>query len=277
MNIFFKMAPVSYEACGVLGGRTVFESGTKFELYDGKTTQNLMKEILTGMIKKVESGYYKYPFSRLAVCFIHLDGVISIMHTADDAPQNTYGYVSNLSKYMQEQNQYTLIGQFFEDNNIQLYNILQQTSETVFSAIGYSTPIDTVKYGHAYDVLRCLDLRGELACRVVERNDSFHKYFKYDMGLNYYLESFENPVDNTREFWLGRLFMTQKYLITSYNLEGNEDLEFEDEGSLVIDQDFADKLCHLTDVHEYLYLDNEHHLKRMVVRMDGDEKLGIWD
>ncbi len=271
------MAPVSFEACGVLGGRTVFDSETKFTLYDGKSSQDLMREILTGMVKKVESGYYKYPFSRLAVCFIHISGVISVMFTADDAPQNAYGYVSNLSKYMEEKNQYTLIGQFIEENNIQLYNIFQQTSETIFSAIGYSTPKDTVKYGHAYDVYRCLDLRGDCACQVVERNDSFHKYFKYDMGLDYYLESYENPVDNTREFWLGRQYMTTKYLITSYNLEGNEDLEFEDEGILLIDQDFADKLCHLTDVHEYLYLDNEHHLKRLILRMDGDEKLGIWD
>lgn len=169
---------------------------------------------------------------------------------------------------------YSEIGECISAWNMQEYAILQEVDNGVFREVGYRTPKSKEKYGHGYDVFRCLDLRGVCKAPVVEDREDFHNYIRYALGEDYYIEALDNYVTNTREFWLCRDYQPTKLFITAFDFDDHNYLGlFDDLGNLIIDGQIAQMICDLSDPHEVFFVDNEYNLTMDVFEMDGDDEL----
>lgn len=169
---------------------------------------------------------------------------------------------------------YTEIGSALSAWNVQEYAILQEIAEGVFREVGYSTPKDEELYGHAYDVFRCLDLRGICKSHVTETKIDFHNYARYEIGEDYYIEAMDNDLTGTREFWMCRNFETTKFQVAAFDYGDMKYMGlFDNSGNLIIDEDIAATICTLSDPHEFFYIDNEYNLSMRALKMQGDDEL----
>lgn len=265
---------ITYEDCGVLGGRAFINSGTEYEVLENTSPTQMLENVLFDEFRKQQSGKTPYPFTRIAICGIFLNGKV-FMAAVDEKSLETDKYirVEDLAKGKTEFD-YSDIGVCLSAWNVQEYAILQEVDDGVFREVGYSTPKSKEKYGHAYDVFRCLDLRGICKAPVVESREDFHNYARYALGEDYFIEALDNEVTGTREFWMCRDFGLAKFQITAYD---QDDLHFrglfDNSGNLIIDEQIAQMICDLSDPHEVFFVDNEYNLTMDVFEMDGDDEL----
>lgn len=265
---------ITYEDCGVLGGRAFIRSGTEYEVLENTSPADMLENILFDELRKQQSGKTPYPYTRIAICAAFLNGKV-FMAAVDEKTLETDEYirVEDLAKGKAEFD-YSEIGTCLSAWNVQEYAILQELDDGIFREVGYSTPKSKEKYGHAYDVFRCLDLRGICKAPVVESREDFHNYVRYALGEDYFIEALDNEVTGTREFWLCRDFGFAKFQITAYD---QDDLHFrglfDNSGNLIIDEQIAETLWSLSDPHEFLFVDNDYNLSMHALEMDGDDEL----
>ncbi|MBP3758263.1 MAG: hypothetical protein J6I83_00280 [Firmicutes bacterium] len=264
---------ITYEDCGVLGGRTVLEQGAVYEIREDAEPIDLLGTLIREVQNKYQTGKHIYPYCRIALAIVHMDGTFILAYVdEDDIGKDTFSYYKSPQAGMGiSSTDYTEIESWFFANDVQVYDILQQIDDKIFKVVGYKTPKDKEKYGHSYDVFRCLDIRGVCNLKQADSCDDFHNYKKYDMGEDFYIEAYDDEVTGTREYWLGRYFMEEKYLILASDVDDDALGLFDDNGNLLIDDHIAERICRLTDPHEYIFIDNDYNLSMTGLRMDGDE------
>lgn len=285
IDIYIHIHPITYEDCGVLGGRAAFAAGTEVRSKSGKDHVDFIEDVLHYLIRKSKYGKYIYPFKRIAVCFIDLNGAVSIAYTGDgDIENNTYSYIDNSGNTGKIFNYYD-IGEILSKRDIQLYAIFQQQDAEVFRAIGNLSGKDKADnegqnkesgspalFGHDYDVVRCLDIRGSCRAKIVEVS-TFHNYVKYDLGEDFFIEAFDNLNTNSREYWVGRDYTKEKILLNCFDLNDplSDDLIGAD-WKVNIDSRFAEIICRLTDKYEYIFIDNNYHLAMFGLNLEKVKK-----
>ena len=90
---------------------------------------------------------------------------------------------------------------------------------------------------------------------------SGYDYNCYDMGEDFYLEAYNNFTTQTREFWIGRHYMREKILVTSFDLDDHDYRGiFDDNGRIIIDNQIANIMCRLSLKEEYFFIDNDYKL-----------------
>lgn len=264
----------TFEDCGTLGGRSFIGAGTDYQVLENTAPENMMANILFDELKRHQSGRTLYPFTRIAIFGIYLDGRVFAARVDDKSfATGKYALFDDLRR-ADKNFDIASIGDYISAWNLQEYAILQQIDDDLFRGIGYKTPKSKDKYGHAYDVARCLDLRGICRAPVVEFKEDFHNYSRYDLGEDYFIEALNNDITGTREFWLCRDFGFAKFQIIAYD---PDDLNyrglFDSSGNLIIDEQVAEIICNLSDPHEYFYVDNDYRLAIKALKMDGDDEL----
>lgn len=194
-----------------------------------------MTAMLYNILEKTQKEGFRYPYKRLSVCLLHLDGTASFAYMDEtDVENGTYSYFENLGGI---DGDFPLsdVEQFFIAHNIQMYEVFQQTNENCFKVIQYGSLPITEEFGRFLDIHRCLDLRGSCNIHVAERCDTFHNYIRYDLGQDYYIEVYDNETTQAREFWLGREFMLRKYFVASYSFDNPGDIRlFDENGRFII-------------------------------------------
>ncbi|SFG15307.1 hypothetical protein [Oribacterium sp. WCC10] len=287
IDIYIRIHPITFEDCGVLGGRTAFPAGTEMRSKTGKSGADFIEEVLHLLIRKSKRGKFIYPFKRIAVCFIDMDGAISLAYTGDgDIENNTYSYIDNKGNTGRIYSYYE-IGELLSRRNIQLYAVFQQQDDGSFRAIGNvldSSMRDNAEAGESssvrgdrgipariFDAVRCLDLRGSCKAKVVEASD-FHNYIKYELGEDFFIEAYDNLNTNSREYWLGRDYTKEKQLLNCFDLDDPFcDDYIGSDWKVHIDERFAEVLCKLTDSYEYLYIDNDYKLSMLALNLERVE------
>ena len=264
---------ITYEDCGVLGGRSYVKSGTEFEVLEETNPLQMFEQIMFERLSNNQKGTSVYPFNRIGICGILIDGKIVIAATVSDSLETgNYKFQEKLTTV--DEFDYSEIGTCFSAWDVQEYAILQEVDDGLFRGVGYKEPESEDKYGRVYDIFRCLDMRGVCNAPVVESNEAFHNYSRYEIGEDYFIEAIDNEVSNTREFWLCRDFGFTKHLITSYD---PDDLNFRGlfwkDGKLMIDEQIAELILLLSDPHEFFFIDNDYNLSMLGMEMEGDEEL----
>lgn len=261
--------PITYEECGVLGGRTLFRYGQEFRLHDDQSIIDFAGKLVVEAQEIYQEGFI-YPFQRIAVCLItQEDGAIFAFTDENDFGEGTFSYFT----ISEQEFELTTIETLLSVHNIQIYDILLQISPSTWKVIQYGGIVDKAKYGYAYDIFRCLDIRGACLVKKITENAAFHNYVRYDLGEDYYVEAYDNSNTGSREFWMGREFMKQKFLITAFDFDDTDYHGlFDDMGKLCIDEQIADLICKLSDKHEYIFINNDYILDMRGLRMDGDEE-----
>lgn len=281
LDIYIHIHPISYEDCGLLGGRSAFAAGTELHNMRGKSRVDFIEEVLHLLIRKSKYGRFIYPFKRIAVCFIDLDGAVSVAYTGDDdIENNAYSYIDSKGRTGRIFRYYD-IGEMLCKRNIQVYGIFQQQDDDTYRAIGnISCDRDSGESGspeimwhdkeliRGIDVVRCLDLRGSCKAKVVEAA-AFHNYVKYDLGEDFFIEGYDNFNTGSREYWVGRDYTKEKFLLNCYELneEGREEIVSSD-WKISIDQRFAEMLCKLTDRYEYIFIDNDYRISMAGINIE---------
>lgn len=264
---------ITYEDCGVLGGRSYVKSGTEFEVLEGTNPLQMFEQIMFERLSNNQKGASVYPFNRIGICGILLDSTIVLAATVTESLQ-TGNYKYQEKKITTDKIDYPEIGACFSSWDVQEYAILQEIDDGIFRGVGYKEHRREDKYGCPYDIFRCLDIRGVCNAPVVESNEAFHNYSRYELGEDYFIEAIDNDVSNTREFWLCRDFGFTKHLITSYD---PDDLNFRGlfwkDGKLMIDEQIAELILLLSDPHEFFFIDNDYNLSMLGMEMEGDEEL----
>ena len=231
-----------------------------------------MTAMLFNILEKTQNEGFRYPFKRLAVCLLHLDGTASFAFMDEtDVSNGTYSYFEELGG-VDGDFPYSDVEQFFIAHNIQMYEIFQQTNENCYKTLQYGCLPITEKYGRFFDIYRCLDLRGACNVTIVEQNESFHNYIRFDMGQDYYVEAYDDVITNSREFWIGRAFSGQKFFVGGYSLDRQNKIKlFDEDGRFIIDGKIAEFLCALTIKQEYLYIDNDYNLSTLGLTIRGEQ------
>jgi|GEM_PF-1723465 len=328
IDIYIHMHQISYEDCGVLGGRTAFMAGTEIHNTSGKAPMDFIEDVLGILVKKSRTGHFFYPFARMAVCFIDIEGNVSVAYTGNsDIKNNTYSYIDNRGSTGKVFKYYD-IGRILEQRSIQMYAIFQQQDETTYRVIGnkiYNEKLVEERYeadeikvhknfdtfttaffnkdrgfaeavrnpdikaeeivehrctdlktdeveenleecdksqicDYVYDIVRCLDIRGACKARVVEAT-TFHNYIKYVMGEGFYIEAFDNSMTDSREYWVGRDYTTDKVLLDCFALDDPEANKLiGTDWKVNINSRFAEILCKFAGRNEYMYIDNKYDL-----------------
>lgn len=136
IDIYLHVHPITFEDCGVLGGRTAFQEGVEIHSKNGKPSSDFIEDVLRVLVRKSRHGKLVYPFKRIAVCFIDFNGAVSIAYTGDnDIENNTYSYISNDGNTGKVFYYYD-IGQIFRQRSIQLYAIFQQQEDDTYRVVG---------------------------------------------------------------------------------------------------------------------------------------------
>ncbi len=281
LDIYIHVHPITYEDCGLLGGRSAFAAGTELHNMRGKSRVDFMEEVLHLLIRKSKYGRFIYPFKRIAVCFIDLDGAVSVAYTGDgDIENNAYSYIDSKGRTGRIFRYYD-IGEMLCKRNIQVYGIFQQQDEDCYRAIGNITketdmneiPVQDrsgkdSEIIRGFDIVRCLDLRGSCKAKVVEAA-AFHNYIKYDLGEDFFIEGYDNLNTGSREYWVGRDYTKEKFLLDCFELdaEGHEDIVTSD-WRINVDQRFAEILCKLTDRYEYIFIDNDYRISMAGINIE---------
>ena len=172
IDLYIHMHQISFEDCGVLGGRTAFMAGTEIHNVGGKAPMDFIEDVLGILVKRSGNGQYIYPFSRIAVCFIDMDGNVSVAYTGDhDIENNTYSYIDNRGN-TGKVFQYYDIGRILEQRNIQMYAIFQQQDDETYRVIG-----NKVHNERFFD-----SIFKDSKVRVQKSIDSFTSSFGGDLG-----------------------------------------------------------------------------------------------
>ncbi len=328
IDIYIHMHQISYEDCGVLGGRTAFAAGTEIHNNNEKKPMDFIEDVLGVLVRKSKNGQFFYPFTRMAVCFIDMEGNVSIAYTGDkDIENNTYSYIDNEGNTGKVFKYYE-IGRILEQRGIQIYAIFQQLDDISYRVIGnkvhneklleehlesedikvhkkfdgitaflnkdglhsqtgnclgvktddilehrYSELTTDISGGkirnydkrricdYVYDIVRCLDIRGGCKARVVEAS-AFHNYVKYVMGEGYYIEAIDNTITDSREFWVGRDYTTDKMLLDCFALDDPASWTFiGTDWNVNVDSRFAEIICKFSGRNEYMFIDNDYELR----------------
>lgn len=281
LDIYIHVHPITYEDCGLLGGRSAFAAGTELHNIREKSRVDFMEEVLHLLIRNSKYGRFIYPFKRIAVCFIDLDGAVSVAYTGDgDIENNAYSYIDSKGRTGRVFRYYD-IGEIFCKRNIQVYGIFQQQDEHTYRAIGNiatEKESDEIAFSEnwgkdselarGFDIVRCLDLRGNCKAKVVEASE-FHNYIKYDLGEDFFIEGYDNYNTGSREYWVGRDYTKEKYLLNCFELdeEGKEEIVSSD-WKINVDKRFAEILCKLTDRYEYIFIDNDYRLSMAGINIE---------
>lgn len=256
------MKYLTYESCGVLGGRVTFPSGAEYVLLGKSTPKDLAVSLLYRMRQECEERKVGFQFQRLAVVFVLADGMILYTYTTEeDYEERSY---SCQEEYLEEGGAgLATIRDFLWVYGIQEYNILQQTSPFVFRVLDRTIPPDQKKgNGKAFERFRCLDMFGPCNLTLVEQEVSFHDYERYALGEGFFLEAFDNYDTGDREFWIGRAYLPEKYRVAAYAMEEMDYTGFLDEvGRLMIDQRIASMIAALSNKHEFFCIDNDYNLR----------------
>jgi len=233
---------ITYEDCGVLGGRTVLEQGAVYEILDDAEPVELLGTLIREVQENYQSGKRIYPYCRIALAIVHMDGTFIVAYVNEqDIGTDTFSYYKSPKAGMGiSSTDYIEIESWFFANDVQVYDILQQIDDNIFKVVESKAPKDKEKYGHSYDVFRCLDIRGVCNLNLAESNEDFHNYKKYEAGEDFYIEAYDNEVTETREYWLGRYFMEEKYLIMASDMDDDALGLFDDNENLLIDSHIAD-------------------------------------
>ena len=251
----FYYQPLTYEDCGLLGGRTIFNSGAEFILTEGSDIHDFAGRLVVEAQNDFQEDHI-YPFDRIMVCLILLShDMVFAYTTSDDRGNSTFSY-RDVPLGNKDFDPHIIADYMF---GTQLYDILVQVDKNVFKVVSYRTPSDNEKFGRAYDVFRCLDIRGTCIARETVNDE---------LGQDYYLEAYDNIVTQTREYWIGREFAHEKYLAASFT-PGEDMLGFFDEnGNLIIDEEIAGFICKLAIKQEYIFINNEYQLDSRGIDMD---------
>ncbi|MBQ3803707.1 MAG: hypothetical protein II845_08445 [Oscillospiraceae bacterium] len=255
------MKYLTYEDCGMLGGRITLKCGTEYFLLEGSTPKDFATVMLYRMRESAEQRQPGFQFQRLAVVMLLLDGSILYVYCDEnDAEEHTSSYETELPG---DYENLTTIRDFIWFHGIQEYNILQQTSANAIRVLDRECPEDENQYeGPSYERFRCLDIMGPCNLTLLEEELSFHNYQKFLLGEDFYLEAMDNYIIGDREFWMGREYQKVKHLVATYDLEDEDYLGFYDEDHrLMIDQNMAAVIAELSDPHELFCIDNDYNLK----------------
>lgn len=266
------MKHLSYEDCGVLGGRITLKCGTEY-LILGSDPPAFATALLRRMREEAEQRQPGFRFQRQAVVLILLDGSILYVYTDEnDYEENTYSF---LTEKAGEYEDLSTIRDFFWVHGVQEYDILQQTADYAFRVLDRECPEDENRYeGPSYERFRCLDMMGPCNMTLVEEDLNFHNYQRFDIGEDFFLEAVDNYATGDREFWMGREYKETKHLVAYYSLEDEDYTGFYDEQHrLLIDRNMASVIAGLSDKHEYFCIDNDYNLKMHAVDI-GD---GLFD
>lgn len=255
------MEYLSYEDCGVLGGRISLKCGAEYYMFSESTPLDFATVLLYQMREKAEQRQPGLQFQRLAVILILLDGSLLYVYTDEsDTEERTYSYETVEPEDYED---LTAIRDFLWCLGAQEYDILQQTSDTVFRVLDRECPAGEKPYeGPSYERFRCLDIMGPCNLTLIEEELSFHNYQKFIIGEGFCLEAVDNYSTGYREFWMGREYEKAKHLVAYYDLEDEDYLGFyDDDHRLLIDQNMASVIASLSDKHEYFCIDNDYNLK----------------
>lgn len=259
---------ITYEDCGALGSRKLLKAGVDYSLSDDEDYTDLMAGLLYAA-KKVNEDDGIYPFARIGMVFIMLDGTISFMFLNGD---NIYF----LENAREEDDSFELedIASLFSANDVQVYQIMQQVSDRSFISLGseFEDFDEQFGLGLEHDSYRCLDLRS--MCKVVseEHYDGEMDRVIYEIGEDFYIEAYNDSVTECREFWIGRHYMNVKHLLTSYDLGDTNYLGlFDEEGNIIIDQQIAERMRDLSEPVEFFFVNNDYKLEMRPIGVEEIE------
>ena len=74
MSELLYVEEITFEDCGTMGGRTFISAGTEYQVLRNTTPENMMAHLLIDNLKKQRAGKTFYPFTRIAIFGIFLDG-----------------------------------------------------------------------------------------------------------------------------------------------------------------------------------------------------------
>lgn len=265
-DIYFYKHDLTYEDCGVLGGRTIYGAGRKMEVQMGDTRQDFLGKLVVDAQEHFRSPKFFYPFERVAVCAILQNGTICYA-MADAYSAGCGSYLYREEPATEEGVDYEGIGAFISAHSIQRYDILLQKEENLFEIMNYKTPEKERLRGFtSYDVFRCLDLQGACKTEIAERNELYHNYVRYNLESGFYVEAYDNEEEDSREFWLCRSYAFSKHLITSFDHGDTDYLGlFNDQDNLIVDQQVATLLCKLAEPKEFIFIDNAYCLSSVLL------------
>ena len=250
-----------YQDCGVLGGRTLFHSGGEFDINDPSDSINILNTLMRGVYQDYEiHGKGRiYPFQRYAICLIHTDGSVQIILTsANEDGSPTARYMDHVG---QRKADYSEIGMILTMNSGQMYDIFQEVRPNHYVLLSEEKTEETQSEDYSLNNLRCLDLFGCCNAPIVEKNDSFHNYIRWNLGVDFYIEAMDNEETNRREFWICRDYNESKYMFDAFGI-GEQDWHnmFDNTNRFVIDQRFAEFLADMSEPYEFFFIDNYYQL-----------------
>lgn len=252
-----------YQDCGVLGGRSIFDSGAAFETVDHSNPTGILNDLMQKVLSDFDQHKEEhiYTFTRFAICLIHSDDTIDVMLTAQDEDGNAIG--TWMDHVGERRATYKDIDMILTMNSIQLYDIFQETEPNRYEQLTIEETETTEKEEFHWDNVRCLDLFGCANAPLVEKNDSFHHYMRWNLGADFYIEALDNDETEKREFWICRDYRDEKYLFDSFDPDDTSWKNlFDRENKFIIDQNFAAFMCDMSDLDEYFYIDNYYQLVR---------------
>ncbi len=262
------MHTLSYEDCGVRGGRVSYKDGTEFYLSSDSTIDSFG----IGQLYHLRDYWAKsrrYRCERLCICLITIDKRIRYYYFADGDIEK--GRIRYFEETIDDSDApYSSIGSFLVFYGAQAYDIMQQISADVLRSLEHREKMDGDLLGNAYDLFRCLDLFGPCNAPIVEHIPGFHDYQRFYLGEGFYLEKYDDPITKRTEFWICRFYSEEKYLLTAYSLDDRDYMGwFDEQGRFVIDPLAAKLMCKLTDKREYLFIDNEYNLTMHAIDIDN--------
>ena len=248
----FNSKKLTYEECGVLGGRCLLKSGYEYRVIDSTTPLDMFSDILIKLRNSFIGNDNIYPYARLGLFVLFDNNFGLFLYTDENDAPGELSYREIILNDVSE------IGKYFFAYELQKYDILTQIDESTFKVIGFRDRYDENRY---LDIYRCLDLFG--SCKPIKTfyNKYFNDYNCYDMGEDFYLEAYNNFTTQTREFWIGRHYMREKILVTSFDLDDHDYRGiFDDNGRIIIDNQIANIMCRLSLKEEYFFIDNDYKL-----------------
>lgn len=246
-----------YQDCGVLGGRTIFHTGAEFDTIESPDPIGILNDLMSKVYQDFEKNGkdHIYPFQRFAICLIHMDGSIHVILTsADENSRPIASYMDHVGKRKAD---YKDIDMILTMNSVQLYDIFQEIRPNHYEQLSEEETEETQSDDYHLTNIRCLDLFGCCNAPMVEKNDSFHNYIRWNLGADFYIEAMDNEETDRREFWICRDYNDAKYLFDDYET-GNQDWHnlFDHQNRFVIDQHFAEFIADMSDPDEYFIIDN---------------------
>lgn len=249
---------ITYEDCGLCGGRSVFKAGETFVKPIQADYIDFLRLIINTACDEKNELFY-YDFARVAVVIIKPDGNFDMIYTYNGNEKEREYYFFQSDDF-EIDTKYPDIGELFTTYGIQCYGIFREKDGFMYEGLcgmPYSTDDDKQRKG--FQIFRGLDLRGKARIKSVEFYENFHNYVRYNLSNEYYIEAYDTEDD--REFWLCRTYADKKYMFIHFDKKDDvREYGLFEEEFFYITQENIELILNLSEDLEWVYIDNDFNL-----------------